>query len=221
MGVIVVTGASRGLGAGLVEAFEAAGHQVHGCSRSTGVDVSDSDAVEAFANGIGAPVDVWVNNAGLLGPIAPLRDIDPTEAAEVLAVNVLGVVHGTRWFVRHRRSLGGGGVLFNLSSGAATEAPHSWSIYGASKSAVENITHVVQLEEAEIGLRAYAVAPGLVDTSMQAQLRETDFPARDRFLDAKRREAFNSPGWVACHLLDVAFGDARPPVSWRVPDEPR
>lgn len=221
MGVIVVTGASRGLGAGLVEAFQAAGHQVHGCSRSTGVDVTDSAALEAFANGIETPVDVWINNAGLLGPIAPLREIDTAEAAEVVAVNVLGVVHGTRWFVRHRRSLGGGGVLFNLSSGAATEAPHSWSIYGASKSAVENITHVVQLEEAEVGLRAYAVAPGLVDTAMQAQLRDTDFPARYRFVDAKERGAFNSAAWVARHLLDVAFGDTRPSASWRVPDEPR
>ena len=55
---------------------------------------------------------------------------------------------------------------------------------------------------------------------MQAQLRATDFPDRERFLDLKRREAFNSPEWVAQQLLDLAFGDLRPPVRWRIPDQP-
>jgi hypothetical protein len=57
---------------------------------------------------------------------------------------------------------------------------------------------------------------------MQQTLRATpaeDFPARQRFIDAKEHGRFNSPAWVAEHLLDVALGPERPSVVWRVPDE--
>jgi len=213
---IVVTGASRGLGKGLVEAFRAAGHEVTGFSRSTGVDVSDAAAVESVAASV-APIDLWVNNAGVLGPIGPLADADPTEVAHHLEVNVLGVVHGTQAFLRHRSP---DGVLVNITSGAAQTPYEGWGPYCAAKAAVDMLTEVVARET---GVRAYAVAPGVVDTDMQAEIRATPperFPAVGRFQDLKRREAFNSPAWVARHLLDLAFGDRRPPgVRWRVPDE--
>ena len=211
--MIVVTGASRGLGAGLVDAFAAAGHQVHGCSRSSGVDVTDSSALEAFAAGVGAPIDLWVNNAGVLGPLGPVAEVDPADVEAHLRVNVLGVLNGTQAFLRHRSP---GGVLVNISSGAATNAYRHWGAYCASKAAVDMLTKVA----VEEGVRAHAVSPGLVDTDMQAMLRGTDFPDRQRFVDAEREGRFNSPAWVAHHLLDIAFGDARPPVVWRMPDEP-
>ena len=216
MGVIVVTGASRGLGTGMVEAFADAGHQVHGCSRSTGVDVTDSAALEAFATGIGAPIDLWVNNAGLLGPMGPLGELDPAAVEEHLRVNVLGVANGTQTFLHHRSD---DGVLINISSGAASTPYEGLAAYCASKAAVDMLTEVTAMR-----IRAYAVSPGHVDTDMQAEIRSTPaerFPAVDRWHDIKRREAFNSPAWVARHILDIAFGDARPPVIWRVPDEPR
>ena len=86
---------------------------------------------------------------------------------------------------------------------------------------MERLTEVVALEEP--GLRAYAVAPGVVDTDMQAEIRSTPadrFPSVDRFHDLKARDAFNSPAWVARQLLELAFGDLRPPTCWRIPDEP-
>jgi NAD(P)-dependent dehydrogenase (short-subunit alcohol dehydrogenase family) len=216
MGVAVVTGASRGLGKGLVEAFAAAGHEVHGFSRSSGVDVTDAAAVERFAASV-APIDLWVNNAGVLGPIGPLVDADPAEVARHLDVNVLGVVHGIQAFLRHRSR---GGVLVNITSGAATKPYEGWGPYCASKAAVDMLTEIAAREA---GIRAYAVAPGVVDTDMQAEIRATPaerFPAVERFHDLKRRGAFNSPAWVARHLLDLAFGDVRPPgVRWRIPDE--
>lgn len=205
-----MTGASRGLGKGLVEAFAAAGHLVWGCSRSSGVDVTDAGALQRFA-ALRAPIDLWVNNAGILGPLGPISEVD---VAGNLEVNVLGVVHGTQAFLRNKAQ---DGVLVNISSGAATTAYEHWGPYCASKAAVEMLTEVTVLEG---HARAYAVSPGLVDTDMQAELRRTDFPGRERFVEAKERNAFNSPAWVARHLLDVAFGDARPPTRWRIPDEP-
>ena len=207
---IIVTGASRGLGKGLVEAFAAAGHLVWGCSRSSGVDVTDQEALERFA-ALRAPIDLWVNNAGVLGAIGPVGDVDFRHSLEV---NVLGVVHGTQAFLRHRSAEG---VLVNISSGAGTTPYAHLGPYCASKAAVDMLTEVTVAE----GVRAHAVSPGLVDTAMQAELRATSFPNQARHLDAAHRGAFNSPGWVARHLLELAFGDLRPPTRWRIPDEPQ
>ena len=90
--------------------------------------------------------------------------------------------------------------------------------------APDQVTRVVALEEAEAGLRAHAVAPGVVDTDMQAAIRATPadrFPAVERFQDLARDEAFNSPAWVADHILALACGDGGGDVVQRVPDEPR
>lgn len=229
----MVTGASRGLGAGLVEAFAAAGHAVGACARTQPatppgalarpVDVTDPQALEAFAAAVHdelGPIDLWVNNAGVLGPIAPLREAAPAEVAEHLRVNVLGVVHGTQSFLRHSNR-DGDAVLVNVSSGAATSPYEGWAAYCASKAAVDMLTAVTAAEEP--GVRAYAVAPGVVDTDMQAQIRATPaerFPSVERFHDLKAREAFNSPAWVARQLLELAFGTARPEGHrWRIPDE--
>jgi benzil reductase ((S)-benzoin forming) len=237
--VAVVTGASRGLGAGLAEVFAAAGVRLGLCARSEPalaegddvvarrVDVTDAGAVTAFADEVAArlgPIDLWVNNAGVLGPIGPVRDADPVAVATNLSVNVLGVVHGSQAYSRHVRSRDGGGVLVNVSSGAAHKGYAGWGPYCAAKAAVERFTEVLAAEETEAGLRAHAVAPGVVDTDMQAEIRATPaarFPAVARFLRMKEEEAFNTPGHVAAFILRLAF-DPTGDESWslRVPDEP-
>jgi NAD(P)-dependent dehydrogenase (short-subunit alcohol dehydrogenase family) len=82
----------------------------------------------------------------------------------------------------------------------------------------------VQLEEQAHGLRAYAVAPGVIDTAMQGRIRECspeEFPEVERFLELKRSDGFNTPGFVAEHLLGIAFDPDRRPeeVVVRLPDE--
>jgi benzil reductase ((S)-benzoin forming) len=161
----------------------------------------------------------------VLEPIEMLRDV-PVEAARThLEVNVLGVLLGTQAFVRHLRRRGGEGVLVNISSGAAQRAYAGWSLYCAGKAAVERLTECVALEEGAHGLRAYAVAPGVIDTDMQASIRATPaerFPEAPRFVERKRQGHFNSPRFVAEQLLAIAFDPAARPasVSVRLPDEP-
>jgi NAD(P)-dependent dehydrogenase (short-subunit alcohol dehydrogenase family) len=258
--VAVVTGASRGLGAGLATHFAASGMHLGLCARHrptlvartrptahdgrvqsaeapvrAAVDVADYNAVARFADVVIAEfghIDLWVNNAGLLGPIARLVDADPVELASVIDVNVVGVLNGSAVFADHVRRRTGTGVLINLSSGAATKTYWGWAAYCASKAAVDHLTRVVALEEEANGLKAYSVYPGLVDTDMQAAIRatsESDFPDGPRFRRAAQENLFNSPGWVAEHLLDLAFGSAwgRGPeqeqgmgdVVFRVPDQ--
>ena len=239
--VAVITGASRGLGAGIAERLASKGVRLGLCARSdpalppgesvvaVRVDVTDAGAVAAFAAGVterfGA-IDLWVNNAGVLEPIGPLGDSDPRAITDHLAVNVMGVVHGAQAFIRHVRARSGGGVLVNLSSGAAEHGYAGWAAYCASKAAVDRLTEVVNLEEAEHGLRAYAFSPGVVDTDMQELIRRCPperFPAVGRFLELARTQSFNSPAHVADHLLAIAFDPTRRPDGYRVrvPDEPR
>jgi NAD(P)-dependent dehydrogenase (short-subunit alcohol dehydrogenase family) len=165
-----------------------------------------------------------VNNAGLLGPIAPLALADGAEVAQAIEVNVIGVANGSSVFAAHVRERPGRGVLVNVSSGAATKAYEGWAAYCASKAAVDQLTRVVALEEARHDLSAYAVSPGLVDTDMQTAIRGADaawFPERERFRRVAELERFNSPGWVGDHILRLAFGPERPEsVILRIPDQP-
>ncbi|MBN2624327.1 MAG: SDR family NAD(P)-dependent oxidoreductase [Acidimicrobiales bacterium] len=240
--VAVVTGASRGLGAGMAERFAAVGVAVGLCARhrpsppaaagadvvTAEVDVTDAGAVDRFCAAVVdrfGRIDLWVNNAGLLAPIGPLRDADPGELRANVDANVLGVLYGSAAFARHVRARPGGGTLVNISSGAATTPYAGWAAYCASKAAVDQATRVVAAEEADAGLRAYAVAPGVVDTDMQASIRATPaerFPAVERFHELKRTDAYNSPAWVADHILRLAFDPpADAPTVQRVAAEPR
>jgi NAD(P)-dependent dehydrogenase (short-subunit alcohol dehydrogenase family) len=191
------------------------------------VDVTDRNALEHFAGAVVARfgrIDLWVNCAGLLGPVAPLADADPTLAARTVEVNVTGVLHGSAVFAAHVRARPGPGVLVNISSGAGKKPYEGWAVYCASKAAVDQLTRVVALEEAPHDLSAYSLAPGLVDTDMQAAVRASDermFPEVDRFRQAAQEHRFNSPAWVAEHILALAFGPTQPDsVLVRIPEQP-
>ncbi len=252
----VITGASRGLGAGLAVHFAGAGMHLGLCARhrpgselagrarpvaqarqAVGtdapvyepVDVTERSALDRFAASVVARfgrIDMWVNNAGLLGPIGPLAELDPDAVAEVMEVNAIGVLHGSAVFAAHVRSRPGPGVLVNVSTGAATRPYFGWAAYCASKAAVDQLTRVVALEEARYGLTAYALSPGLVDTDMQVAIRASDeeaFPDGTRFRQAAADHRFNTPAWIGDFLLDLAFGVGAKPggVVVRVPDQPR
>jgi NAD(P)-dependent dehydrogenase (short-subunit alcohol dehydrogenase family) len=239
--VAVVTGASRGLGAGLAQAFADRGLRLGLCARhlplvpdgadavSSAVDVTDPEALDRFGDEVVTRfgrIDLWVNNAGVLDPMGPLADADPEALRRHVEINVTGVLFGSRTFARHVRGRPGRGVLVNMSSGAATTVYEGWAAYCASKAAVEMMTGVVAAEEQSHGLRAYALAPGLVDTEMQASIRATPatrFPQVARFLQVDEDQAFNSPGWVASFILDLVTGrrEVAEGVRIRVPEESR
>jgi len=215
----VITGASRGLGAGLAAHFAAAGLHLGLCARHrpdlvamtrprahdgrvdpaepplvASVDVVDHEALRGFADAVVTRfgrIDLWVNNAGVLQPMGPLAEAEPQEVAAHMAVNVTGLAYGSMVFARHVRSRAGAGVLVNVSSGAAQRSYVGWAPYCSAKAAVDRLSDVVAAEEAGHGLRVHAVAPGVVDTDMHAVIRATDVA---KFPEVERFRALKRAG---------------------------
>ncbi len=226
--VAVITGASRGLGAGMAEYFRAQGMRLALCARSplpfapsdtlftASFDVADANAMSQFAEDAAqklGPLDLWVNNAGVLDPVKKLRDLTPEELQRHLDVNLFGVLYGSQAFLRQVVGREGEGVLLNISSGAAWSGYAGWGAYCMGKAAMDRLTETLALEEAAHGLRAHAVAPGIIDTDMQAQIRASSpevFPMVEKFHEYNRKNLFHTPEFVAEQLLRIAFANPAP-----------
>jgi NAD(P)-dependent dehydrogenase (short-subunit alcohol dehydrogenase family) len=166
MGVAVVTGAGRGIGAAIAAALGADGHRVHrlDVTASQGVivcDVTDGDRVGAVAEELG-PVDILVNNAGLWR-FGPLETLSAADFRAPLEVNLVGTFHCTQAFGRSMLGRGSGSIV-NVVSVAAQRANPGVGGYSASKAAVVALTEQTALEWGPRGVRCNAVGPGLVPT---------------------------------------------------------
>lgn len=189
-GAVLILGASRGLGRATAIAAAEAGFQVMlGCRReadgaaivhqlnsrglraaSIVVDVTSYDqvvtavtAAELFGQGLSGVV----NNAGIVGPLLALDASAPTDWVRTIEVNLIGAYHGTRAALSR---LVAGGVIVNLSSGAAHRPVAGWSAYCVSKAALAMLTRSTFIEHGEL-VRVYGAQPGMVDTDMQAEIR--------------------------------------------------
>jgi NAD(P)-dependent dehydrogenase (short-subunit alcohol dehydrogenase family) len=187
---VVITGASRGIGAEAAGVFAAAGANVALIARS-------SDAIEKLAAEIGeqaialtcdvasyasvegaiakaketfGSVDILINNAGVIEPIAHLASADPDEWGTVIDINLKGVFNGMRAVLPMMIASGGGSIL-TISSGAAHGPVEAWSHYCASKAAVKMLTECVHKENGADGIRAIGLSPGTVATQMQVEIK--------------------------------------------------
>ena len=185
--VIVITGATRGLGRALVAAFTAGGHTVVGCGRNenlvralreqfqdphsfTQVDVTVAAWVDAWAKETLAkfgPPDLLVNNAALMNTPAPLWEVPTDEFASVIDVNIKGVFNVVRAYVPamvKRKA----GVVVNLSSGWGRSTAPEVAPYCATKYAIEGLT-LALAQELPNGMAAVPLNPGIIDTDMLRQ----------------------------------------------------
>lgn len=238
--VALVTGASRGIGAAVARVWHEAGVRLALCARrapvlgdgpdvlARRVDLAVGGALAAFADEAlerFGRIDCWVNAAAVLEPVGPLDSAGVEEIGRHFAVNVVALAEGCASFARHVRSRGDGGVLLNLSSGAARKAYEGWALYCASKAAVDQLSEVLALEGRAYGLRVHAVAPGVVDTDMQALVRSTDptrFPEVGRFRALAAEGRLRAPEDVARDLFRLAFPESAAPeaVVLRLGDTP-
>lgn len=227
----VVTGHSRGLGAAVAAELLRRGIPVLGISRSPApapisdrmrqvpLDLSDTEAttrwlardeLQAFLRD--AARVLLVNNAGTLEPIGSLDQQDPAVVSRAVTVNVGAALALAAAFTRCTRHAADRRIL-HVSSGAARHAYAGWSVYCATKAALDHHARAVALD-AVPALRIASVAPGVIDTDMQTLIRRTPadrFPDRDRFVEMQRAGALRTPADAAAslveHLLSPTFGD--------------
>jgi NAD(P)-dependent dehydrogenase (short-subunit alcohol dehydrogenase family) len=115
-------------------------------------------------------VDILVNNAGVIEPISPLAESDPAAWRRSIEVTLVGAYQTARATLPGMLEAGMGTVI-NVSSGAAHRPLEGWSAYCSGKAGLAMLTAAIALEYADAGIRAFGLAPGVVDTDMQATIR--------------------------------------------------
>jgi len=244
--VVIVTGASRGMGAWIARWLSRAGAdviitarsykdlQAHekniradgGIAVSVSGDVSDPktcfDVVETAMNRFGK-IDALVNNAGILEPISKIAECDPEQFKQNILINLIGPFYMIREALSALRE--SKGRVINVSSGAAINPVASWSAYCAAKAGLTHLTRVLAAEEPSI--TAVSVRPGVVDTSMQALIREKGPKAMPPelskyFINLKQQDKLEPP-WVPARSIAWLAMKAPPELSGELIeyDDPR
>ena len=190
---VIVTGASRGIGADAARAYAAGGAKVVLAARSTSAiealaaaltdaghtavavacDVASYDAVAncvAQAEAAFGPVDILVNNAGVIEPIGLMAESEPDAWGQVIDINVKGVYHGIRAVLPGMIERGGG-VILTVGSGAAHGPMEGWAHYCTSKAGALMLTRAVHEEAGAAGVVSINLSPGTVATQMQREIK--------------------------------------------------
>ena len=193
--VVMVTGASRGLGRALTLAFaEEGANLVINSRNSDSLDPVAKEAEDAGAEVLAVPadvsvqadveglvnaavdrfgrIDVLVNNAGLLGPRVPIVEYPEDEWRKVLEANLTGPFLLTKALIPHMPE---GGSIINVTSGVSIQGRPRWGAYSVSKFGMEGFTQILAAELEERGIRANSVDPG----GMRTEMRAAAYPDED------------------------------------------
>ena len=227
MRLTIVTGASRGLGAALADALLGPGQHLiclarsplpelaqrakdRGCALDLlRADLADPAAaasvLENHLSHIAGKSIVearLINNAGTVAPVGPAHKLPAAEIATSVAVNLAAPIALTAAFLRTTHAWAADRKILNISSGAAHTPYPGWSVYCATKAGLDQFSRCVALEQQALarGARIVSLAPGLIDTDMQAVIRAVpaeDFPAQPRFLALKASGQLASPASAA------------------------
>ena len=191
--IVIMTGGSRGIGAAAAMAMAREGATLMITSRDGAAsakiaaeitaaggqavamasDVSDFASVTELVAKTEArfgKVDVLVNNAGVIEPIASIAEADPAAWARNIQINLVGAFHGVR-AVLPGMIARASGTIINISSGAAHHPLEGWSAYCSGKAGLAMFSRAIALETAGQGIRVFGFAPGTVDTEMQVLIR--------------------------------------------------
>lgn len=237
---IILTGASRGIGAAAAEALAVEGAALLLLARSSqGVtdlanrlrkagaraeamtcDVSEFTQVQAAvgrAHEVFGRIDALINNAGVIEPIGPMASVDPRAWAHAADINFKGVFFGMRAVLPQMRAQGSG-VIINLGSGAAHNPLEGWSHYCAAKAATAMLTRCAHLENRGRGVRVFSLSPGTVATDMQRTIRSSGINPVSQMDFASHAPASDPARALVWLCTEDAAGFAGQEVSLRDPD---
>ncbi|MDM0106831.1 SDR family NAD(P)-dependent oxidoreductase [Variovorax sp. J22R24] len=226
----VITGASRGLGRAMAEQLLQPGRRLLCISRQSderlaalareaGVELEQWQQDLADPVAAAARLAAWlqgldaqrfdsatlVNNAGTVGRPRPLSEAVATELAQALRVGLEAPMLLTSAFLGATKGWRADRKVLNISSGLGRNAMGSQAPYCAAKAGMDHFSRAVALEEKGVGgARIVSLAPGVVDTDMQVQLRESEpgmFPDYVRFQKLKAEGLLDSPASAAAKIL--------------------
>lgn len=227
----VITGASRGLGLAMAERLLAAHDFVIGISRTANESLASralehGGTLEQWQLDLergaeaGALLEQWlarlnaasfssvtlINNAGVIPRISPLSEADPTDLGRALRIGLEAPMLLTAAFLRATQSWSIPRKVLNISSGLGRRAMASQAGYCAAKAGMDHFTRCLALEEAlkPSGAKVCSLAPGVIDTDMQVQLRgapASSFPDQSSFVSLKVNGQLTSPANAAALVL--------------------
>ncbi|NQW94261.1 MAG: SDR family NAD(P)-dependent oxidoreductase [Polaromonas sp.] len=231
--LFILTGASRGMGLAMARQLLLPGNTLLCISRSANetlaVQAKQAGAILlqwmqdlALGARTSARLEQWlrelsvasfasatlINNAGVIPRIGPLRDADADDLSHALRVGLEAPMQLTSAFLRATQNWSGARKVLNISSGLGRRAMASQAGYCAAKAGMDHFTRCLALEEAlkPNGAKVCALAPGVIDTSMQEQLRAAGsdaFPDQSSFVDLKTSGSLASPDEAAQRVLAV------------------
>ena len=227
----ILTGASRGMGLAMAQQLLAEGHDLLCISRKPKEELAAQAAAAgraceqwpqdlARAETAAARLQTWleaqdaatlgsatlINNAGLIPRIASVEDIPADQLAEAMRVDLEAPMLLTGAFLRATGGWSAQRKVLNISSGLGRRAMASQSAYCAAKAGMDHFTRCVALEQEKLanGARVCSLAPGVIDTDMQVQLRSADprrFPDMGNFVGMKDRGILSSPADAAARVI--------------------
>ena len=232
-GTFLVTGASRGLGRSIAlsiansgnnvialarssSEFETLGYQLKSASSNSKIICCDLGNHEEISNAVSeiySELDHLagiVHNAGTITPIENMLDVSRDSWERALKVNLIGVQDLTQSL----HALIGGKFhtrIVTISSGAARRPLHGWSSYCVSKAGLDMWTRCMALEGESENISALSIAPGIVNTSMQEEIRNADessFPLLQNFIDYYKNGELADPDEVGHKLLPYILGES-------------
>lgn len=228
MNYFYITGTSSGIGKAMAELLlKSEQNVVFGISRRQTirhnqyhhfpVDLNEHLAHFQFPVHADAELIVLINNAGMLGPVKPAGSIDHQELKRVIRINYTAPMILIDKFIKTYQDQSCRKIIINVSSGAGRHPFPSWSVYCSSKAALDMATRVIAEEQKnrQHPVHAFAVAPGIVDTAMQDEIRTAspdDFPLHKLFVDYKEKNQLWPPSRSAEAILSIcsrpdAFSD--------------
>jgi NAD(P)-dependent dehydrogenase (short-subunit alcohol dehydrogenase family) len=235
--LFILTGASRGLGAAMAEQLLANDTVLLTLSRhpSAGLlqhALATGATLEQWAIDVGhdisaaARLEAWlrrhaltrlasaalINNAGLLGRVGPIGHSNADELAAVLRVDLEAPLLLTAAFLRATRDWAIDKRVLSISSGAGRRPITGWAAYCAAKAGLDHLARVVALDEARLPnpARIVSLAPGVIDTDMQGELRAADaagFPEQSHFIELKSSGQLPTPQAAAARVLAYLHRD--------------
>jgi benzil reductase ((S)-benzoin forming) len=232
--ILIITGGNKGIGSGIVLEYKQNGYTIISIARSRNesslyndvvqvqLNLSETNAIENVFSEILRSIDssnletiVLINNAGTLGMINRLERIEAPVIELAIQLNIVAPFILNSIFLRETKNWNCTKKIVNISSGAAIKPYYGWSVYCATKAAIDMMTKAIAIEQDTIekGVKVIAIYPGVVDTAMQEQIRNSDsqkFIDVQRFIDFKESGSLVSTEIVGKEIFQIINSDNFP-----------